>query len=188
MIGDMIAKIRKEKNMTKTELAEMTGINIGHLTHIEKGERNPSHKALRNICKALDVPFQQLMYTYDKELNEDQEKYGLVEHIAYNKVLAVDNLNSFIDCPSSAASASLALKVPDDAMDDCFKQGEYIFIELNSPLNNKDIGLFSVNGEILIRKFFLKKGKYTLKADNKSFKDIAITDSDDFYIIGKILV
>ena len=187
MIGDMIAKIRKEKNMTKTELAEKTGINIGHLTHIEKGERNPSHKALRNICKALDVPYQQLMYTYDKELNEDQEKYGLVEHISYNKVLAVDNINSFINCPSSAPSASLALKVPDDAMDDSFEKGKYIFIELNSPLNNKDIGVFSVNGEILIRKFFLKKGKYTLKADNKSYKDIAITDSDDFYIIGKVL-
>lgn len=69
MIGDMIAKVRKEKGMTKTELAKITGINIGHLTHIEKGERNPSHKALKNICKALDVPYQQLMYTYDKELN-----------------------------------------------------------------------------------------------------------------------
>lgn len=47
MIGDMIAKVRKEKGMTKTELAKITGINIGHLTHIEKGERNPSHKALK---------------------------------------------------------------------------------------------------------------------------------------------
>ena len=72
MIGDMIAKVRKEKGITKTELARITGINIGHLTHIEKGERNPSHKALKNICKALDIPYQQLMYTYDKELNEDQ--------------------------------------------------------------------------------------------------------------------
>ena len=70
MIGDMIAKVRKEKGMTKTELAKLTGINIGHLTHIEKGERNPSHKALKNICKALDVPYQQLMYTYDKLLGE----------------------------------------------------------------------------------------------------------------------
>ena len=51
MIGDMIAKVRKEKGMTKTELARLTDINIGHLTHIEKGERNPSHKALKNICK-----------------------------------------------------------------------------------------------------------------------------------------
>ena len=187
MIGDMIAIIRKEKGMTKTELAEMTGINIGHLTHIEKGERNPSHKALRNICKALDVPYQQLMYTYDKKLNEDQTKYGLAEHISYNKVLAVDNLNAFVDCPSSTPSASLAIKVPDDAMDPACKKGEYIFIEFNSPLINKDIGLFNVNGQILIRRFFLKKGKYTLKADNKSFKDIAITDSDEFYIIGKVL-
>lgn len=187
MIGDMIAKVRKEKGMTKTELAEITGINIGHLTHIEKGERNPSHKALRNICKALDVPYQQLMYTYDKVLNEDQEKYGLVGHISYNKVLAVDNLNSFIDCPSSTPSASLAIKVPDDAMNSSFKKGDYVFIEFNSPLVNKDIGLFSVNNEIVIRKFFSKRGKYTLKADNKSFKDISITDEDDFYIIGKVL-
>ena len=70
MIGDMIAKVRKEKGMTKTELARLTDINIGHLTHIEKGERNPSHKALKNICKALDIPYQQLMYTYDKQISE----------------------------------------------------------------------------------------------------------------------
>ena len=187
MIGDMIAKVRKEKGMTKTELAEITGINIGHLTHIEKGERNPSHKALRNICKELDIPYQQLMYTYDKVLNEDQEKYGLVNHIAHNKVLAVDKLSSFIDCPTSTPSASLAIKVPDVAMEPSFKKGEYIFIEFNSPLVNKDIGIFSVNGEILIRKFFCKKGKFTLKAENKSFEDIAIAEDDDFYIIGKVL-
>ena len=82
MIGDMIAKVRKEKGITKTELAKITGINIGHLTHIEKGERNPSHKALKNICKALDIPYQQLMYTYDKELNEDQENYNFIKHIS----------------------------------------------------------------------------------------------------------
>ena len=46
MIGDMIAKIRKEKGITKTELAKRAGINIGHLTHIEKGERNPSQNTL----------------------------------------------------------------------------------------------------------------------------------------------
>jgi len=187
MIGDMIAKIRKEKGMTKTELAEMTGINIGHLTHIEKGERNPSHKALRNICKALDVPYQQLMYTYDKELNEEQEKYGIVNHISYNKVLAVDSISSLIDCPSSSPSASVAVKITDDSMNRSFEKGQYIYIELNSPLDNKDIGIFSVNGKIVVRKFFFKKGKYTLKAENKDYKDIVINDSDEFYIIGKVL-
>ena len=33
MIGNMISKIRKEKGITKTQLANETDINIGHLTH-----------------------------------------------------------------------------------------------------------------------------------------------------------
>ena len=55
MIGKILAKIRETKNLSKTDLAKMTDINIGHLTHIEKEERNPSHKALKTLCEALDV-------------------------------------------------------------------------------------------------------------------------------------
>lgn len=187
MIGDMIAKARKEKNMTKTELARLTEINIGHLTHIEKGERNPSHKALKNICKALDIPYQQLMYTYDKSINEDQESYHVVNHISYDKLLAVDSIGGFIDCPATVPSSAIALKVQDSSMEPTFVKGEYIFVEFNTPLNSKDYGLFSVNGTVVIRRFFTKKGKLTLKADAKGFDDILLTDKDEFYIIGKIL-
>ena len=39
MLGNLIARIRKEKEITKTQLANSTGINVGHLTHIEKNTR-----------------------------------------------------------------------------------------------------------------------------------------------------
>ncbi len=187
MIGDMIAKIRKEKGMSKTELAKRTDINIGHLTHIEKGERNPSHKALKNICKALDVPYQQLMYTYDKQISENQENYHVIEHISYNRVLAVDSINGFIECPSNVPSSAIAIKIQDESMQPTFEKNSFVFVEFNSPLDNKDIGLFSLNDKILIRRFFVKKGKITLKADDKDIEDILITDADNFYIIGKVL-
>ena len=187
MIGDMIAKARKEKGMTKTELSKLTDINIGHLTHIEKGERNPSHKALRNICKALDIPYQQLMYTYDKTINEQQESYDVVKHISYNKLLAVDSINGFIDCPSNVPSSAIALKITDDSMEPSFKKDSYVFVEFNTPLNSKDYGLFSVNDKIFIRRFQTRKGKITLKAENSSYSDIEISNDDTFYIIGKIL-
>lgn len=187
MIGDMIAKARNEKNMTKTELAKLTDINIGHLTHIEKGERNPSHKALKNICKALDIPYQQLMYTYDKTISEDQESYDVVNHISYNKLLAVDSIGGFIDCPSDVPSSTIALKVADASMAPTFVKDSYVFVEFNTPLSNKDYGLFSVNGTVMIRRFFVRKGKITLKPEDKSFDELQITDTDDFYIIGKIL-
>lgn len=187
MIGDMISKVRTEKGMTKTELAKLTGINIGHLTHIEKGERNPSHKALKNICRALDVPYQQLMYTYDKQVNEEQESYGFINNIAYDKVLSVDNISGFVDCPSSMPSASLAIKINDNSMEPALKKDNYVFIEFNSLLDNKEVGLFSVNDKILVRRLVTRRGKIILKPDNKNFEEITINDSDNFFIVGKVL-
>lgn len=187
MIGGMLAKARKAKGMTKTELARLTDINIGHLTHIEKGERNPSHKALKNICKALDIPYQQLMYTYDKTINEEQESYNVVKHIAYDKILAVDSIGSYIDCPSDMPSAAIALKISDDSMNKTFEKGTYAFIEFNTPLNSKDFGLFNYNDQVIIRRFYDKRGKITLKAENPSIKDIQVSNTDTFYIIGKVL-
>ena len=166
MIGDMIAKARKEKGMSKTELARLTDINIGHLTHIEKGERNPSHKALKNICQALNIPYQQLMYTYDKVINEEQEDYNVVRHISYNKLLAVDSIGGFVDCPPDLPSSAIALKVRDDSMAPKIAKNSYVFVEFNTPLNSKDFGIFSYNDKILIRKFINKNGKITLKALN----------------------
>ncbi|MCI8620706.1 MAG: LexA family transcriptional regulator [Clostridia bacterium] len=186
MIGDMLAKARKDKGMTKTDLAKVTDINIGHLTHIEKGERNPSHKALKVICKALNIPYQPLMFTYDKEITEEQSTYNPINHISYNKVLAVDKIDSFIDCPAKIPSAAIAIKVPDNSMEPTFEKNSYVFVELNTPLSSKDYGIFELNGTIIIRKFMPKKGTIILKADNKSLEEIKVSDEDNFCIIGKI--
>lgn len=127
------------------------------------------------------------MYTYDKQISEEQESYDFIKHISYNKILAVNNLEDFIDCPSSVPSASLAVKVNDNSMEPLFKKGSYAFIEFNSPLDNKDIGLFSVNDKILIRKFVVLKNKILLRANNKDLEDIDVTNLDNFYIVGKVL-
>ncbi|MCI9366364.1 MAG: LexA family transcriptional regulator [Clostridia bacterium] len=186
MIGDMLAKARKSKDISKTELARVTDINIGHLTHIEKGERNPSHKALKNICKALNIPYQPLMFTYDKELTEEQQSYDAINHISYNKIIAVDKISGFIDCPPSVPSAAIAIKVPDNSMEPTFAKNSYVYVELNTPLSSKDYGLFELNDKVIIRKFFSKKGKITLKADNKDLDEIRVSDTDNLCIIGKI--
>ena len=73
-------------------------------------------------------------------------------------------------------------------MEPTLKSGSYAFIEFNTLLDNKNYGLFYLNGKFLMRKFHSRNGQITLKASNKSFKDIKITGDDDFSIIGKILV
>ena len=186
MIGNMISIIRKERGITKTKLAELTGINIGHLTHIEKGERNPSHKALYSICQALDIPYEELLHTYDKKLTLEQEKNNYLQYISYNKIPAFSNLENFIECPSKFPNISFAYKVPDDSMEPTLKKDSFVYIEKAGLLENKDIGLFMVNNEFVIRKLLYRKNGIVLRAENKELADISVPSLKEFYIIGKI--
>lgn len=187
MIGNMISRIRNEKNISKAELARRTNINIGHITHIEKGERNPSHRALKTICRALEIPFQPLMYTYDKILTSEQKQNNITEHISYNKVLAVSSPDSFIECPFDLPSACIALKVSDNSMEPKISEGTYVFVEFNSPLENRDIGIFEYNGEVILRRYIIRKDATVLRADNKTFNDIILSEKDNYNIIGRVL-
>ena len=73
-------------------------------------------------------------------------------------------------------------------MEPTIKKDSFVFVEQCALLSNKDIGLFFYNGEYLIRHLLYKKGKFSLKADDRSLKDINISNSDNFYIIGKIYI
>ena len=187
MIGYMISRIRNDKNVAKSELSRRTNINIGHISHIEKGERNPSHRALKSICRALEVPYQPLMYTYDKVFTEEQKNLNMENHISYDKVLAVSSLDSFIKCPLDLPSASLAVKINDKSMEPRLEEGSYAFVEFNSPLDNKDIGIFEYDNKVIIRRYVIRKDTLVLRADNKEFSDIVLNPDDDYTIIGKII-
>ena len=56
MIVKLLSKIRKDKKITKMEICKKAGIDMGYMTHIEKGERNPSGNVVINCryCAMLD--------------------------------------------------------------------------------------------------------------------------------------
>lgn len=187
MIGRLLAKIRTDKNISKTEISKKTGINIGHLTHIEKEERNPSHKTLRLLCDALDVPIQPLMYSYDRNLTEEQVEYSVVDHINYDSIPIINSIVGYSACPNSVGNASFIMKSFDNSMEPKILSSDFLYIELNAPLSNKDIGLIQYNNRLLIRKFIVRKNDIVLRAEDTSIEDIIITKNSEFYILGKIL-
>ncbi len=188
MLGNLIARIRTEKGILKTQLAKKTGINTGHLTHIEKGSRNPSHKSLKTIANSLGVPYQPLFSTYDKELNKNQLEYNYIHYISYNQVPAISKIDGYMPCPANFPNASFAYKAPDNAMNPIIEEGSYVFVEVNGLINHKEIGLFRINNEFVIRKLIYKRNHFILKANDKKYEDITISDSDHFQIIGKIYI
>ena len=186
MLGKMIKNVRLKKGMRLNKLAELTDIDIGHLSHIEKAERFPSYKALKRICAALDVPVAQFLNYTGKTLSEEQAEYGYIDYIPYG-LMPVVEIKDYIPAPIDTDKNVMAVVVKDKSMEDTIKKGSKILMEFYTPVNNKDVGLFSVNGTLMIREFRLKNDKIVLKAHNKEIKDITITKEDDFKIMARMI-
>lgn len=187
MLGKLIAKIRKDKRISKALLSREAHIDTGHISHIEKGDRTPSHKSLKKICDCLEIPYQPLMYTYDKEFTQEQLDYNIENKICYDKILAVNRIDALIQCPENMRSTSLAIRVSDDSMEPVLTKGSYAFVELNTPLDNRDIGLFNYKNEYLFRKLIVRKDFLILRALKEDISDIKISFDEQLYILGKVL-
>lgn len=61
-IGQRIRKIRKAKCYSQEQLAEMTGISVTHMSHIETGNTKLSLEVFFNIVNALECTADELLF------------------------------------------------------------------------------------------------------------------------------
>lgn len=192
MLGSLIRNIRKAKKIKRVNLAKDVGVDVGHLAHIERGERIPTHKTLMKICDCLKIPYQPLMYAYDKTYDKERAfcdfDFDLLDHYCYDKVMAVNNIDSLIPCPPDLKTASLAIKMCDDLMAPILPKDSYAFIELNSPVYNKDLGLFCYNNKCYVRQLQIKNNAVFLRSLKKGALDIRVLRTGNFYILGKVIL
>ena len=75
------------------------------------------------------------------------------------------------------------------SMEPFIRDGEKVLFAEGIDLGIGDIGVFSLNGRLLIRGLIKKNGVYVLRAHNwKEYQDLEIdTKTGDFYVIGKVL-
>ncbi|MGB6130056.1 MAG: S24 family peptidase [Psychrilyobacter sp.] len=88
----------------------------------------------------------------------------------------------------------VAVLMNDDSMDSGIieekkiGEGSQVLAEMDSPLIVDNLGLFSYNGECIIRKFKVGGKNPVLEAFNKNYPEIRVEDKDKFYILGKVIV
>lgn len=59
-IGEFIAKLRKEKNMTQEQLAEKIGVTDKSISRWENGKTMPDYSILKELCDTLDITINEL--------------------------------------------------------------------------------------------------------------------------------
>jgi len=60
-LGKSIKKVRSQRNLTQSEVAEKADTSANYYAQIERGEVNPSYTMLRSIAKALKVKLNDLI-------------------------------------------------------------------------------------------------------------------------------
>lgn len=53
--GNNVARYRKEAGLTQERLGELTGLDRGYISGVERGVRNPAIQNIEKIAKALKV-------------------------------------------------------------------------------------------------------------------------------------
>jgi transcriptional regulator with XRE-family HTH domain len=61
LVGPRLRRVRKERGVTLTDLAELTGISKSTLSRLETGQRRPSLELLLPLAQAYRVPLDELV-------------------------------------------------------------------------------------------------------------------------------
>ena len=97
MIGDRVKKIRVEKKMSITELAEKAGVAKSYLSSLERNiQVNPSIQFLEKIAGVLNVPLDSLLHDEPDMRNLDEDWADLVKE-AMNSGVSKDQFREFIE-------------------------------------------------------------------------------------------
>ncbi len=54
--GERMMLARRRRKFTQQQLAHLVGVSPSHISDIERGETNPAHSVVVDICTILDIP------------------------------------------------------------------------------------------------------------------------------------
>ncbi|KWX69440.1 transcriptional regulator [Paenibacillus riograndensis] len=94
-VGDRIRAIRKTKELTQQQLAELSNLDDAYIGGVERGERNFSIDTLEKIVVALKIQPMELFQNHD-DLNEVEaaQRRAIDEYAVTVSELSVKQINT----------------------------------------------------------------------------------------------
>ncbi len=97
MIGDRVKKLRTEKKMSLSELADLAGVAKSYLSSLERNlQRNPSIQFLEKIAAVLNVPVDHLIHEQINKEELDSDWMALVQE-AMNSGVSKEQFRDFLE-------------------------------------------------------------------------------------------
>lgn len=213
-IGNKIRYYRNLNKMTQQELADKIGIGKAAISNYESGYRTPQQNRLFELSEALKVSINDLFppTTEEKSIldkiidistqlqeNRQQKVYNYAEQELQEQRYFEEQYDEYHGQTAAGApiegqqpipfvgAETVNLLVNGDSMEPKFFDGDIIKYHPQPELENGEIGVFAVNGGITMKKF-RRNSDIRLESLNKKYEDIIIKETDDFSILGKVII
>ncbi|MBG9543790.1 helix-turn-helix domain-containing protein [Cytobacillus firmus] len=97
MIGDRVKKLRQEKKMSLSELADQASVAKSYLSSLERNlQTNPSIQFLEKIAGVLNVPVDHLIHEQINKEDLDSEWMKIVKE-AMDSGVSKEQFREFLD-------------------------------------------------------------------------------------------
>ena len=213
-LGLLLRKLREKSGLTLDVVSKKTKINISELSRIETGQTlkiNPLKLLeLANIYKINVLNLYEIVGYINKNDTRTFEKNNVIiekinEEIEFQKSKYIpipvyksvsagygafpsDEPVTFITVPITNSKDLRAAYVKGDSMSPTLNDGSIvIFDPFVERLKNKEIGIFKVNDEVYLKRFYSQDGQVILTSDNIFYEPIFVRKSDNFMICGKYI-
>jgi transcriptional regulator with XRE-family HTH domain len=106
-LGPEIRDLRKARALTLQRVAEQTGLSIGHLSEIERGQAVPSVKALHDIAETLGVTIGWFFHN-DPDAPESEREF-IVRAASRRKLRYKTGVTDELLCPNLSGALEMLL-------------------------------------------------------------------------------
>lgn len=89
---DRLKILRKQKNLTQSEIAKILNIATSTYVHYELGKRQPDFQTLKNIADFFNVSIDYLL-EYEKKIDDKEEELTEILNKDVDKLFEVDENN-----------------------------------------------------------------------------------------------
>ena len=188
-------RARKNKKMSREQLARKLEISANSLYNYEKGMQIPTANVLKKIAAALDVSVDYLLGNTDDptppkrieikdKINIQEDMVAFVGRIpilgrvaAGKPVPAIQEALGWMDVPEPYRKLGIdfALVINGDSMSPRLNRGDLALVHMQSTAENGEIAIVIINGnDGVCKQFFKKETSVVLHSINPEYDDIII--------------
>ena len=197
---ERLKSIRKAKNITQTELAELLNISKSTIGMYEVGSREPNFEILKNLADFFNVSVDYLLGNED-ELDVfslsgvtqiKKKKLPILGSVACGEpIFADEEYQGYISCNDDINADFCLLAKGDSMINAGIKDGSIVFVKKQPTVDSGQIAVVLIDDEATLKRVFFdnENKRLILNPENSAFAPIIIDNeqlqSGQVRILGK---